>query len=245
MTEQNKQQLCAWRLFGSIEAQTAAMCRYFQAVAGGGAVGHPDAGGGGAGNTDALVTPEDLCTILAGEAFINVIDWGVGCQHAVRWGNAAQGPCSAGSGGPCAPSRQPSASSSSPARGALPRAALHRLRRASTNGGVHKFPSDSPTHAPLVKISAWRKGCMRQHPELYFTRDNKIYHTARLVSTSIMSARKSMGCTDVYSPPLMPLPRASRAPPPPPATATSSNAGPCTVYTHALVPGTLSRAARR
>jgi len=76
VTEQNKQQfvalVCAWRLFGSIEAQTAAVCRGFQAAV-------PPAI---LTQLAALVTPEDLATILAGEAVIDVVDWEVNTQCA-------------------------------------------------------------------------------------------------------------------------------------------------------------------
>ena len=76
VTEQNKQQfvalVCAWRLFGSIEEQTAAVCRGFQAAV-------PPAI---LTQLAALVTPEDLATILAGEAVIDPVDWEVNTQCA-------------------------------------------------------------------------------------------------------------------------------------------------------------------
>ena len=76
VTEANKQQfvalVCAWRLFGSIEAQTAAVCRGFQAAV-------PPAI---LTQLAALVTPEDLATILAGEAVIDPVDWEANTQCA-------------------------------------------------------------------------------------------------------------------------------------------------------------------
>ena len=76
VTEENKQQfvelVCAWRLFGSIEDQTAAMCRGFRAAV-------PPAI---LAQLAALVTPDDLATILAGEALIDPVDWEANTQCA-------------------------------------------------------------------------------------------------------------------------------------------------------------------
>lgn len=76
VTEENKQQfvelVCAWRLFGSIEAQTAAMCRGFRAAVPRAILAQ----------LAALVTPDDLATILAGEALIDPVDWEANTQCA-------------------------------------------------------------------------------------------------------------------------------------------------------------------
>ncbi len=76
VTEQNKEQfvqlVCAWRLFGSIEAQVRALCRGFQAAV-------PPAI---LTQLAALISPDDLATILAGEASIDVVDWEANTQCA-------------------------------------------------------------------------------------------------------------------------------------------------------------------